>query len=167
MLLSLPGQDEPIHAVLHAGQQAAPKARQEPAYPPPRLGLRDSDVAENRASLRPLPPLAALLMSTVHVSFELNPATHLVLLSVRSKYTASIKFSVKKEKKPGSRQKENNTESNPKNGPEQEEEITGDGVILYGQNYKLTIASYTFNLVWRELWQKLSGGEEKKNPNLL
>ncbi|KPM34269.1 hypothetical protein AK830_g12298 [Neonectria ditissima] len=31
------------------------------------------------------------------------------------------------------------------------ENITGDGVIFYGQNYKISIASYNFELIWRAI----------------
>ena len=102
-------------------------------------------------------------VSAVHVSFELHPSTQLVVLSVRSKYIASVKFKIM-EPKPGSEKQEDNTEPGPEDGSEQEEEITGDGVILYGQDYKLTIASYEFDLVWRKLWQELSGYKKKKPP---
>ena len=87
-------------------------------------------------------------VSAVHVSFEINPATHLVLLSARSKYTASVSFKVE--------------QKDAEDGPEQEQEITGDGVILYGQNYELTIASYTFILVWRNL-----SNDKAAHPDLL
>ena len=70
-------------------------------------------------------------ISRVHVAFEINPTTHLVVLSVRSKRPTSVTFSMlgRDEEAPG--------------------QITGDGVILYGQNYQVSIASYNFRLFWR------------------
>ena len=107
-------------------------------------------------------------MSAVHVSFELHPSTQLVLLSVRSKYTTSVKFKMlqAREEPRLAEREEDNTEHGTKDGSEQGEEITGDGVILYGQNYELTIASYEFNLIWRKLRQEISerGKEKKTTP---
>lgn len=64
-------------------------------------------------------------LSGVHVAFQINPSTHLMRLSVRSKRISSVTFAVLAE------------------GPNQDcdeaelgqEQITGDGVILYGINY--------------------------------
>ena len=83
-------------------------------------------------------------VSAIHVSFELNPTTHLILLSVRSKYIASVSFQLYQ------------------GNQEQQERITGDGVILYGQDYDITIASYTFTLVWRIL-----SNNNRKNASFL
>jgi len=98
-----------------------------------RLG-RDADLI-----LRESP--AKLPMSTVHVAFEINPATHLVLLSVRSKRVSYVSFSILPSKK------ERGNSGEVIAG----EEITGDGVIIYAQNYTITIASYKFDLVWRSI----------------
>lgn len=68
-------------------------------------------------------------MATVHVAFEIHPVTFLVLLSVRAKNRQSVTVAIP-EKREG-------------------EAILGDCVILYGQNYRVDIASYQFNLVWR------------------
>ncbi|KAK3936912.1 hypothetical protein QBC46DRAFT_21003 [Diplogelasinospora grovesii] len=97
-------------------------------------------------------------MSAVHVAFEINPATELIILSVRSKRVSSVRFAVcSSEDTEKTVQEVLRGES-----PAQEvlgddvtrEEITGDGVILYGQNYDIFIASYEFRLLW------LSGGTE-------
>jgi hypothetical protein len=82
-------------------------------------------------------------MSTVHVAFELNPSTNLVLLSVRSKRSSSVSFSILP-----SPDKKGSGDKNP-SGEARGVQITGDGVITYAQNYRVTIASYEFNLVWR------------------
>ncbi|KEZ43777.1 hypothetical protein SAPIO_CDS3923 [Scedosporium apiospermum] len=82
-------------------------------------------------------------MSAVHVAFEVNPATELVVLSVRSKRLSSVRFAPRPDEDamditddiPGS--------------DEPGQEITGDGVILYGQDYKIFIAAYRFELIWR------------------
>ncbi|KAG8423877.1 hypothetical protein J3458_000726 [Metarhizium acridum] len=87
-------------------------------------------------------------MSAVHVAFETNPATHLVILSVRSKRISSVTFAV--------------LEDGASNGPGQPSPegkevlegnatgrlITGDGVILYKQSYQISIALYEFKLFW-------------------
>ncbi|KAI5859902.1 kinase-like protein [Durotheca rogersii] len=76
-------------------------------------------------------------MSRVHVVFEINPDTQLVILSVRSR----IPFSV----------------TSVAIGPQEEihdinqaygEQITGSTVILWGQNYVISIAAYCFKLLW-------------------
>lgn len=72
-------------------------------------------------------------MSGTHVAFEINPCTHHMLLTTRSKYLLSVTFEIDDEK------------------TEYKETITGGGVILYGQNYEITIASYKFRLIWRTL----------------
>jgi hypothetical protein len=60
-------------------------------------------------------------------------------LSVRSKRISSVTFATLKDP--------NKDESTDITG----EKITGDGVILYGQNYKISIASYNFKLIWRTI----------------
>jgi len=80
-------------------------------------------------------------MSAVHVAFQINPTTHLVLLSVRSKRISSVTFAVLEDPNKDESTGENITG----------EKITGDGVILYGQNYKISIASYNFKLIWRTI----------------
>lgn len=92
-----------------------------------RLG-RDADLIL-RESTRQHP------ISAVHVAFEINPATHLVLLSVRSKRVSSVSFRVLR-----------GTEE-----VSEEKEIIGDGVMLYGQNYRISIGSYRFELIWRTI----------------
>ena len=86
-------------------------------------------------------------MSEVHVVFEITPATQLVRLCVRSKRLSSVSFT----ELPKNPQEPNNTApgaatpavalvSSP---------MVGDGVILYAQDYRVTVASYCFDLVWR------------------
>ena len=82
------------------------------------------------------------LMSAVHVAFEINPATELIVLSVRSKRISSVRFAVRP---PEDRRK---TVQEVPGGDVTGEQITGDGVILYGQDYKTSIASYKFDLLW-------------------
>ncbi|KAM4066404.1 kinase [Hirsutella rhossiliensis] len=88
-----------------------------------RLG-RDADLILRQVTSRQP-------MSATHVAFEINPATQHVLLSVRSKRLTSVTFQI------------------PDN--DDAETITGGGVILYGQNYEIRIASYEFSLVWRPI----------------
>ncbi|RMZ76979.1 hypothetical protein DV738_g4644, partial [Chaetothyriales sp. CBS 135597] len=91
-------------------------------------------------------------MSAVHVAFEINPATNLVILSVRSKRMSSVSFAMIKQKDKGKARSEEPAEQShvheedPEDGTAQQ--IIGDGVILYKQDYKLSIASYTFDLLW-------------------
>ena len=92
-----------------------------------RLG-RDADLIL-RESTRQHP------ISALHVAFEINPATHLVLLSVRSKRVSSVSFELLEEDDENSEHKE----------------IIGDGVMLYGQNYRISIGSYRFQLIWRTI----------------
>lgn len=84
-------------------------------------------------------------MSAVHVAFELHPKTQLVLISVRSKRISFVKFRIFEEHKSDSP----TDESSDSRTEEAEETITGDGVILYGQEYVLTIEQHEFHLVWR------------------
>ncbi|KAL2256549.1 hypothetical protein VTK26DRAFT_1499 [Humicola hyalothermophila] len=90
-----------------------------------RLG-RNADLILRKST--PEQPLSA-----VHVAFEVNPSTMFVLLSVRSKRVSSVTFCVHGE------------------AEAKEEAITGDGVILYGQNYSICIGPYMFLLVWRTI----------------
>ena len=69
-------------------------------------------------------------MSRVHISVEINPATHILVVCVRSKYPTSVTFASKD-------QHTDDTTS-----------ITGDGVILYGRRYTVSIASYCFEIAW-------------------
>ncbi|USP82329.1 uncharacterized protein yc1106_09603 [Curvularia clavata] len=83
-------------------------------------------------------------MSAVHVAFELHPATHVVLLSVRSKLVSSVTLAVLKDSDDDKIIGRNVTgEKIPG------KVVIGDGVILYGQNYKICIAAYEFDLIWR------------------
>ncbi|KAI0118159.1 kinase-like protein [Nemania sp. FL0031] len=68
--------------------------------------------------------------SAVHVAFEIHPETLVVMLSVRTKRVSSVKIAL-------SEQVENG------------QAIFGDCAILYGQGYRIAIASYVFELVWR------------------
>jgi hypothetical protein len=67
--------------------------------------------------------------SKVHVAFEINPETRLILLSVRSKYPSTVTVALA--------------------GKAETEPIPGDCVIVYGQNYVAQISSYQFELIWR------------------
>lgn len=78
-------------------------------------------------------------ISAVHVAFEINPTTQLLILSVRSKRASSVRFAARKSQKAVQVVPESDDTG---------EQITGDGVILYGQDYKLSIASYRFDLLW-------------------
>lgn len=90
-------------------------------------------------------------ISAVHVAFEINPTTHLVLLSVRSKRISSVTFAVLEDSNDDESIGQNIT-GEKING----EKITGDGVILYGQNYSISIASYNFELIWRTISRTIS-----------
>lgn len=74
-------------------------------------------------------------ISAVHVAFEINPATHLVLLSARSKRASPVLL----------RLREHDEEAF------EHDEVVGDGVLLYGQNYSIGIGSYRFGLIWRKI----------------
>lgn len=93
-------------------------------------------------------------MSAVHVTFEIKPATELVVLSVRSKRTSSVKFTVlKRDQGNGQNAQEAPGEEKPAQGEgpgsnDTGEQLTGDGVILYEQDYSISIASYDFDLLW-------------------
>ncbi|KAI3318579.1 kinase-like domain-containing protein [Xylariaceae sp. AK1471] len=80
-------------------------------------------------------------MSSIHVTFEINPSTHLIVLSLRSKRSSSVMFAVRKQP---SQKRENVPEGDFVAKP-----ITGDGVILYGQDYNIIIASYSFKPIWQ------------------
>ncbi|KAK4113273.1 kinase-like protein, partial [Canariomyces notabilis] len=69
-------------------------------------------------------------VSAVHVAFEIHPETLVVLLSVRSKNSTSVTIA-------------------PMQKAGHEEVIDGDCVIVYGQDYRMTIASHNFELIWR------------------
>lgn len=75
-------------------------------------------------------------MSATHVTFQMNPTTNVVCLSVRSRRLSSVKFGVLQE-----------NDSTRKEGY-----FTGDGVILYEQDYDISIASYDFRLIWRTVF---------------
>ncbi|KIE00750.1 Protein kinase-like domain protein, partial [Metarhizium majus ARSEF 297] len=92
-------------------------------------------------------------MSTVHVAFEMNPSTRLIVLSVRSKHASTVYFSIY------SSTAEENGQGGPGTGMSVQQElqeaniarerITGQGVILYSQDYDITIANYNFHLIWK------------------
>lgn len=104
-----------------------------------RLG-RDADLILSEGS-------SDLPMSGIHIAFEINPATQVILLSVRSKRTSSVTFSMKtpEDKING---------KNKGKDKQKDKEITGDGVIAYTQDYNISIASYHFTLVWRRIHRK-------------
>ncbi|KAI0115683.1 kinase-like protein [Nemania sp. FL0031] len=91
-------------------------------------------------------------MSRVHVAFEINPATQLVVLSVRSKQLAALvsfrKLPDKKKEKTDAPKQQSLVPEEKGNEDDEGKLITGDGVILYGQDYGLSIASYHFELIW-------------------
>ncbi|KJZ74769.1 hypothetical protein HIM_05886 [Hirsutella minnesotensis 3608] len=82
-------------------------------------------------------------MSAIHVVFAVNPATYQVMLSVRSKRPSSVELSILEEHG-----------HDRKDVKEVKEVLTGDGVIVYGQNYSIKIASYRFRLFWRAVPSK-------------
>jgi hypothetical protein len=103
-----------------------------------RLG-RDADLVLRQSN-------SQLPVSAVHVAFEIHPTTQLVVLIVRSKRTSSVSFAILgDEGKYGTREGITRHEITL-------QDIPGDGVMLYGQNYKICIASYSFNLVWRAIF---------------
>ncbi|KAI1274628.1 kinase-like protein [Xylaria sp. FL0933] len=109
-----------------------------------RIG-RNADLILRQSSLGPP-------MSGVHVAFEINPATELVILSVRSKQSSSVRFAPISSQDGGEDEEEEETQGpQQRSGDTAEENIMGDGVILYGQDYKIFIASYEFKLRW---WDK-------------
>ncbi|KAL2257582.1 hypothetical protein VTK26DRAFT_9456 [Humicola hyalothermophila] len=74
--------------------------------------------------------------SAVHVAFEIHPETLVVMLSVRTKGTASVAVAPASE-----------VEDDEGRG----QGISGDCAIIYGQRYNITIASYRFGLAWRQI----------------
>ena len=86
-------------------------------------------------------------MSRVHVAFEINYSTAVVILSVRSKQVSSVTFAVREDKKdvPGN---ENPIQRNVPEGDVTGEPITSGGVMAYTQDYDISIASYNFRLLW-------------------
>ena len=91
-------------------------------------------------------------MSAIHVAFEIDPITHLVVLSVRSKRTSNVAFGIEVAKNPQKLAREIFKQEVGDERAESEiaeEVITGDGVILYGRNCHIAIASYRFILLWR------------------
>lgn len=114
-----------------------------------RLG-RDADLI-----LSPRQPQEP--MSRVHVAFEVNPTINMVVLSVRSKKTSTVKFRVHPPKENGANATHDSPEGRdiglvPNKVSEQAEaqEIIGDGVLLFVHDYDISIASYSFHLCW---WQ--------------
>lgn len=69
--------------------------------------------------------------SAVHVAFEINAETLLVMLSIRTKQVSSVSIAEAKER------------------TEDKQAVCGDCAMLYGQEYRIRIASYWFKLVWR------------------
>ena len=72
-------------------------------------------------------------VSAVHIAFEIQPETLVVLLSVRSKRTLSIIVTPLKP-----------------NLPIEGEPIEGDCVVSYGKEYQINIVAYSFRLKWRQ-----------------
>ncbi|KAL2175261.1 kinase-like domain-containing protein [Thermothelomyces heterothallicus CBS 202.75] len=70
-------------------------------------------------------------VSAVHVAFEIHPETLVVLLSVRSKHSSSVTIS--------------------SDFSEAKQKIQGDCVLVYGTSYRISIVSYNFLLIWRDL----------------
>ncbi|OAA63346.1 Protein kinase-like domain protein [Niveomyces insectorum RCEF 264] len=89
-------------------------------------------------------------MSAIHAAFEINPETQHVLLVVRSKRISSVRFSVLKPET-DAEDAENEPNVASEEPKDTEMEIIGDGVVLYGQDYEIKIASYDFNLLWRKI----------------
>lgn len=71
--------------------------------------------------------------SAVHVAFEIHPETLVVMLSVRTKQASSVTVATLEEE---------GVDNDP---------ISGDCAIIYGERYRIGIASYVFNLTWRDL----------------
>lgn len=69
-------------------------------------------------------------VSAVHIAFEIHPQTLVTLLSVQSKQSSTVKVTAL---------------------TNQQHEVDGDCVIVYGQNYTIQIVSYYFELVWRNI----------------
>ncbi|KAK4032117.1 hypothetical protein C8A01DRAFT_41454 [Parachaetomium inaequale] len=100
-------------------------------------------------------------MSEIHVVFEMVSTTQLIHLSVRSKRLSSVSFAELTDGKPSTRDAA--LEDVPEEGNPNEDTaeaaaaaaallapkpMVGDGVVLYGQDYRLVIASYEFDLIW-------------------
>lgn len=66
--------------------------------------------------------------SAVHLAFEMHPETFVVMLSVRTKQMSSVGVVVIT--------------------GDIEQTLTGDCAIIYGQGYRIRIATYEFGLVW-------------------
>jgi hypothetical protein len=70
--------------------------------------------------------------SDVHLAFEMQPETYFVMLSVRTDRAASVIVEAD-------------------SGGEAGTAISGNCAIMYGEQYTITIASYWFRLVWRDI----------------
>lgn len=98
-----------------------------------RLG-RDADLT-----------LRGRAVSKVHVAFEINPHTHVVLLSIRSKRSSSVQLSVRsKHLREHDRPLDSSKSWNP---PLQ---VDRECVIAYKQMYRIKILPYDFVLQWRD-----------------
>lgn len=73
-------------------------------------------------------------ISAVHLAFEIDPADHLVRLSVRSKCVSSVSFKLLEPAEDSA-----------------DEYCYGDGVMPYGRNHLMFIGSYKFRLIWRTI----------------
>lgn len=78
-------------------------------------------------------------ISAVHIAFEIHPETLVVLLSVRSKNSSSVRAASLGHRK---------------------QIIDGDCVMVYGQDYTVTIGPYEFRLKWQK-------GKSKEEIQLL
>lgn len=70
--------------------------------------------------------------SGVHLAFQMQLETLVVMLSVRTKRVSSVRVALD-------------------GGNSDDEEIEGDCALVYGQRYLITIADYLFRLVWRNV----------------
>lgn len=67
------------------------------------------------------------------MAFEIHPDTFVVMLSVRRKRVSSVSVSVLGD------------------AEEKTQTITGDCAIIYGQEYRTSIAAYDFEVIWHEV----------------
>lgn len=103
--------------------------------------------------------------SKVHVAFEINPETRLVLLSTRSRHPNTVMVRKPPHEGCGYEAKQQ----------AKEKAVIGDCVLVYGQEYELTVSGYKFCLVWRatnkiidtEYLKKLVWGGYKESKSRL
>ncbi|KAJ8125924.1 hypothetical protein O1611_g7714 [Lasiodiplodia mahajangana] len=88
-------------------------------------------------------------MAKVHATFEFNPRSGLVVLSVQSKAISSVSYVEIPKTADGEKREE--TASLQQQIPKSVnvgESYTGGGVILYDHEYEIVITSYRFRLLW-------------------